>query len=222
MISLDVITIIGKDCTKCNHLRKRETMSALQWSFMGRWEPGAQGRLQLAALELFAKRGYSAVTIADIAEAAGLTKRTFFNHFPDKREILFAGASSFEESVVNHLRSIPHDVAALEAVVQALSIAGSELARYREFSILRRDLIALNVELRERDLVKMVSLTDAIAVELLKRRVGATQASLAAQIGISIFNWSYDRWISGNDLDLSELMRTTLFDVRSIVDVVVK
>ncbi len=189
---------------------------------MGRWEPGAQGRLQLAALELFAKRGYSAVTIADIAEAAGLTKRTFFNHFPDKREILFAGASSFEESVVNHLRSIPHDVAALEAVVQALSIAGSELARYREFSILRRDLIALNVELRERDLVKMVSLTDAIAVELLKRRVGATQASLAAQIGISIFNWSYDRWISGNDLDLSELMRTTLFDVRSIVDVVVK
>src|ERR1035441_4713331 len=78
---------------------------------MARWERDAKGRLQLAALELFRERGYAEVTVAEIADRAGLTKRTFFNHFADKREVLFAGAKDFEASIVKHLTQARDDLA---------------------------------------------------------------------------------------------------------------
>jgi AcrR family transcriptional regulator len=49
-------------------------------------------------MALFLERGYAGVTVAEIADRAGLTKRTFFNHFADRREVLFAGAKDFEAS----------------------------------------------------------------------------------------------------------------------------
>ena len=61
---------------------------------MGRWEPDARGRLVKAAMELYGERGFEQTTVAEIAERAGLTERTFFRHFADKREVLFAGAGA--------------------------------------------------------------------------------------------------------------------------------
>src|ERR1039458_8546224 len=58
---------------------------------MARWEPNARERLVRAALDLFTEQGYDATTVNEIADRAGLTKTTFFRHFPDKREVLFAG-----------------------------------------------------------------------------------------------------------------------------------
>jgi len=69
---------------------------------VARWEEDPVGRLQFAAMSLFLERGYSEVTVAEIAERAGLTKRTFFNHFSDKREVLFAGSKDFIESTRKH------------------------------------------------------------------------------------------------------------------------
>ena len=59
---------------------------------MTRWEPGGRGRLELAALALYGERGFENTTVAEIAARAGLTERTFFRHFADKREVLFSGA----------------------------------------------------------------------------------------------------------------------------------
>ena len=56
---------------------------------MVRWEPGSAERLQKAALELFATRGFEQTTATEIAQSVGLTERTFFRHFSDKREVLF-------------------------------------------------------------------------------------------------------------------------------------
>ena len=63
---------------------------------MARWEPDARGRLEKAALDVFRERGYAHTTVGDIAERAGLTERTFFRYFTDKREVLFSGSKELE------------------------------------------------------------------------------------------------------------------------------
>jgi AcrR family transcriptional regulator len=87
---------------------------------MARWDPDAGGRLQQAALELYLERGYSDVTVAEIAESVGLTKRTFFRYFADKREVLFAGAQEFQAGVLTAVSEAADDVAPIDVVVTAL------------------------------------------------------------------------------------------------------
>ena len=84
---------------------------ASTFTVLARWEPNAKERLQQAAFALFEERGYADVTIAEIAERAGLTKRTFFNHFVDKREVLFAEAQAFEASIVGYVLDADDDLA---------------------------------------------------------------------------------------------------------------
>ncbi|MEY9846319.1 AcrR family transcriptional regulator [Streptacidiphilus sp. BW17] len=182
---------------------------------MARWEPDAQGRLQQAAMELFAERGYAEVTVAEIADRAGLTKRTFFNHFADKREVLFAGAQAFEDSVVAHLADPDDDLAPIDAATQALTRAGQELARYGEYARARQGLIASSTELQERDLIKTAALTSAIAEALRRRRVPATTATLTAQAAAAVFTAAYADWISDTGADLHILMQRSLDDLRN-------
>src|SRR4051812_19808461 len=101
---------------------------------MARWEPDAQGRLQQAAVTLFRERGYADVTVAEIADRAGLTKRTFFNHFTDKREVLFAGAPAYEQSVLTYLAEADAGLGPLDAAVAALTRSSLDLAAYGEYA----------------------------------------------------------------------------------------
>src|ERR1035441_631438 len=87
---------------------------------MGRWEPNARGRLEQAALELYVERGFEQTTVAEIAQRAGLKERTFFRHFADKREVLFQGAASLQELLVNAVASTPESSAPIDAVAAAL------------------------------------------------------------------------------------------------------
>jgi len=64
-------------------------------------------RLQWAALELFRERGYEETTAAEIGAKAGVTERTFFRHFSDKREVLFDGGAAFIEAVTVAVREGP-------------------------------------------------------------------------------------------------------------------
>ena len=82
---------------------------------MGRWEPDAQGRLARAALELYVDQGYEQTTVADIAARAGVTERTFFRHFADKREVLFAGSGAFQETVLSAIADHAEAATALAA-----------------------------------------------------------------------------------------------------------
>ncbi|MBF9072726.1 TetR/AcrR family transcriptional regulator [Streptacidiphilus fuscans] len=181
---------------------------------MARWEPDAQGRLQQAAMELFAERGYAEVTVAEIADRAGLTKRTFFNHFADKREVLFAGAKDLEQNVVAHLAEADGGLTPIEAAVHALAAAGEELAGYGEYARARQQLIASSTELQERDLIKTAALTSAIADALRLRNVPAGSAVLAAQAATSVFTAAYSDWITDTAADLHTLMRRSLDDLR--------
>ena len=92
---------------------------------MGRWQPNAPGRLERAALELYSERGFDRTTVAEIAERAGLTERTFFRYFADKREVLFAGASTLEEFLVASVNDAPAALPPIEAITAALEAAGA-------------------------------------------------------------------------------------------------
>src|ERR1017187_6732066 len=94
---------------------------------MGRWEPDARGRLAQAAMELYVERGFEHTTVAEIARRAGLTERTFFRHFADKREVLFWGAGSLREFLVNGVADAPESAAPIDVVAAALEAAAALL-----------------------------------------------------------------------------------------------
>jgi AcrR family transcriptional regulator len=87
---------------------------------MSRWKPDAKGRLVTAAIELFAEQGYEATTVAEIAERAGLTKRTFFRYFSDKREVLFSGSQELQRLWLEGVSGAPADATQLAVVAAGL------------------------------------------------------------------------------------------------------
>ena len=168
-------------------------------------------------MTLFLERGYPEVTVAEIADRAGLTKRTFFNHFPDKREVLFAGAPTLEASAVEHLAQAPADLDPLDAAVLALAHAGQDLAVHGDGVRLRRDLVASSPELRERELIKTAALATALAGGLERRDVPARVAALTAQAAVAVFMTAFDDWVEQGLGDLGPVMQRALGDLRQAV-----
>jgi AcrR family transcriptional regulator len=184
---------------------------------MGRWEPNARGRLEQAALELYVERGYEQTTVAEIAERAGLTERTFFRHFADKREVLFAGAGALQELLVTAVAGAPDAVAPLEAVAAALEAAGALLQERREYSRRRQSVIDANPALQERELIKLAALASALAGALRRRGVTGPAASLTAEAGIAVFKIAFERWISGTgEADLPQLIRESMDELKAV------
>jgi AcrR family transcriptional regulator len=179
---------------------------------MARWQPDAAQRLALAALELFAERGYENTTVTDIAQRAGLTKSTFFRHFQDKREVLF-GDGTMTALVAGAIAAAPATATPLEAVAQALDAVGRQAftpAR-REFSARRRAVIAANPELQEREALKGLALTASMTAALNQRGVADLTARVAAELGALAWKIAYERWgdpASGGDF--SEVARRAL------------
>jgi AcrR family transcriptional regulator len=184
---------------------------------MGRWQPDALGRLVQAALALFAEHGFEDTTVAEIAERAGLTKRTFFRYFADKREVLFFGAQELEELIVTGVGAAPPSATPLEAVGAGLEATGPMFDERREFAAQRQQIITANAELRERELMKLASLAAAVAAALRGRGVAAPAATLAAEAGTTVFRVAFERWVDpSNSEQLAQLIRESLDELRSV------
>jgi AcrR family transcriptional regulator len=165
---------------------------------MARWEPDARGRLEKAAMELFQERGYERTTVEDIAARAGLTERTFFRYFADKREVLFSGSKELEKAIVDRIESAPPEASPLDAVTAAFEAAGAELQARRDLKFVRARyaLVKQHAEILERELIKLASLAVAVTKALHARGVPEPAASLAAEAGIAIFKIGFQRWVS--------------------------
>ena len=184
---------------------------------MSRWEPDARGRLEQGALELFIERGFEQTTVAEIAQRAGLSERTFFRHFADKREVLFRGAASLQDLLVSTVAGTPDSIAPIDAIAMALAAAGAVLQERREHSRQRQTVIAANAELQERELIKLASLASALAGALRRRGVRDPAASLAAEAGIAVFKIAFERWIKEtNQRDLPQLIRESLDELKAV------
>jgi AcrR family transcriptional regulator len=184
---------------------------------MARWEPDSRGRLERAALALYGERGFDNTTVAEIAARAGLTERTFFRHFADKREVLFWGAGTLQELLVSVAASAPDSVAPIEAVAAALEAAGALLEERRDYARQRQRVIAASAELRERELIKLASLASALADALRQRGVTDPAASLTAEAGIAVFKVAFQRWVNEtNQRELPQLVRESLDELKAV------
>ncbi len=163
---------------------------------VGRWEPDARGRLASAAMELYGEKGFDSTTVEEIAARAGLTERTFFRYFADKREVLFGGAHELQEFLVAHVLEAPPSLPPIEVIASAYMAAGDDIFEARrDFSRARQAIIVANAELRERELVKLATLNAALAEALRRRGVPDPAASLAAESGGSAFRLGFERWV---------------------------
>jgi AcrR family transcriptional regulator len=184
---------------------------------MTRWKPDAQGRLMKAAIELFDEQGYEATTVAEIAERAGLTKRTFFRYFSDKREVLFSGSAELERLWLQGVAAAPADATALEVVSAGLDPVAQMFTERHHFAGVRAGIIEANPELQERELIKLQNLAGAIAAALMQRGVPANSAILAAQAGVTVFHVAFARWVAQDDpLAFRRLIDESLEELRSV------
>lgn len=183
---------------------------------MVRWEPNARHRLVLAALDLFGEQGYDDTTVIQIAERAGLTKATFFRHFPDKREVLFAGQEAHSLLLAEGAAAAPDDATPLEAVAAALdALTASFTPEQREFGPRLLTVVAGNPELLERATFKRAALAAALASALGQRGVPELTASLAGELGAHAFYRAFDRWVGpASGQTLTELARQALGELR--------
>ena len=176
---------------------------------MGRWEPGARERLVEAALDLYVDPGFEQTTVADIAARAGVTERTFFRHFADKREVLFAGSDEFQARVLAAIEGAPAALSPLEMAAAGME-AAADLLQSRpdaEFPRRRAAAIAANRSLQERELLKLATVASESARALEDRGVPATGAAVAAEAAMAAFRLAFERWVTApEELDLRELV----------------
>jgi AcrR family transcriptional regulator len=184
---------------------------------MGRWKPDARSRLEQAALELYSERGFQQVTVEEIAQRAGLTERTFFRHFADKREVLFSGAALLQEHLVQALENAPRSLSAIDATGVAVESALALFAERRPHARKRQTIIDANAELQERERIKLASLASALADGLRRRGVSDPSAVFAAEMGITVFRIAFERWIDEtNERDTSQLVRESLNELKAV------
>jgi AcrR family transcriptional regulator len=184
---------------------------------MARWQPDSRDRLVQAALELFGEKGFESTTVAEIAEHAGLTERTFFRYFTDKREVLFWGAGALQELLVSTVVDAPASAGPMDAVATGLEAAGAVLQERRDLSRQRQAVIAASAELRERELIKLASLASALADALRLRGVAPSTATLTAEAGLAVFRVAVERWSTATDRrGLPWFIRRSLEELKAV------
>ena len=184
---------------------------------MSRWQPNARDRLERAAVELFIEQGFAETTVPQITARAGLTTRTFFRHFADKREVLLAVDAELPALVARLAADAPASLSPMRVITHGLTAAATRLEDQRAYLRTRRAVIQTDEGLRERELRKLATLSDAINQALRNRGVDELTAVLAAQLAVTVFGIAITRWLDqdGEQL-LSELVHDTLRALRSV------
>jgi AcrR family transcriptional regulator len=184
---------------------------------MGGSRKDVRVRLQRAALELYAERGFDRTTAADIAALAGVTERTYFRHFPDKREVIFDGDAETRAALVDAVSSAAAGLPPLPALLEAFLSVAPMLERDRPVKELRHRIVASTPELQERDLMKWALLTDAVTEALEQRAAPPGLASLAAACGTAVLTRARLQWLAGSQCDYATLLTDAFAELGLLV-----
>ena len=176
----------------------------------------ARQRLQQAALELYRQRGFDQTTTAEIARHAGVTERTFFHHFPDKREVLFGGEDVLRSLLRPAVGDAPDGLGPLDALLHAFRSIEAVMEEGRSYSQPRHELIAVTPTLREREAAKLASLAETLAEALQERGVRRQRALLAAHAGMTAFNVAVTAWYEQPTDGLAPRLCSAFDDLRSL------
>ena len=181
---------------------------------MARWEGNARGRLERAALDLFRDQGYDRTTVAEIAKHAGLTERSFYRWFTDKREVLFAG-DELKACLETAIEAVPAGTGALATLMAAYTAVPTVL-RPRELLIELREVVAANPPLRERGLIKEAMLAEVTTAALCRRGHDEQTARLATALGGAILQSATRRWVLGEQTDFAALLADSAADLLAV------
>jgi AcrR family transcriptional regulator len=173
-------------------------------------------RLQEAALLLYQTQGYEETTAAQIAAAAGVTQRTFFRHFPDKREVLFSGEDAFIDALTSAVLSVPRGLGPLEALFHAFPTVEPLFVQNRPFTAPRQRIIAGHSALQERAQTKTRSVMAALAAAFRQRGVPEQAASLAAQVGMATLGHAVAAWFERDSTDLGACVEQAFKELRGL------
>lgn len=186
---------------------------------MSRWKPDAEGRLIYAAITLFDHDGYDETTVEEIASAAGLTKRTFFRYFADKREVLFDGTHELDRCWTAGIEAVPADVGPMAALAVGFDDVAELFLDRLPFARVRSRIIAAHPDLQERELIKLQGLGDSLCAALVARKVPASAATLAAHTAVTVFHLAFRRWLAQDDpAALRSLFEESLAELRTVTE----
>ncbi|HEY3608181.1 MAG TPA: helix-turn-helix domain-containing protein [Pseudonocardiaceae bacterium] len=188
---------------------------------MGRWQPGARERLEQAALDLFLEQGFTETTVPQITARAGLTTRTFFRHFADKREVLFAGEELVPERVARLMAEAPPSLGPMELITEGLAPNAAKIfaGRSLDYLLRRRAVIDAEPALHERELRKFALMSKALEQGFRDRGVDDLTAQLAAEIAVTTFRIAVTRWLNQHgDPDLPATINQTLAAMRHLTN----
>lgn len=178
----------------------------------------ARASLEAAALELYAAQGYDETTTAEIAERAGVTVRTFFRHFADKREVFFAREAESREAVRQAIAAVPAEFSPLAAITAAFRTRIPHIESWREFSTRRHHVISATPALREREAAKFIQMSAELAEALTARGVSVAKARLWARVVIDVQAEVLASWMQDPDSDLATLFTAALVDLREFIE----
>lgn len=187
-------------------------------AFMAKSEGDVRIRLQEAALDLFREHGYDRTTAAGIAARAGVTERTFFRYFPDKREVLFDGEATVRAALTTAIADAPAKLGPLDTLLQAFRSFVPMLEGKRAYAEPRHEIISATPALHERELAKVAALADALADALVARGVPDLRATLAARAGMAAFAHAASAWLDDPTIGLGERVDIAFRELRAVLD----
>jgi len=179
----------------------------------------ARNRLEEAALELYGERGYDQTTTAEIAARAGVTERTYFRHFADKREVLFNVEVRQQDALARALADVSGTVSPVTAVLQAFRSMAPTLEGNRPLAEARHRVIATTPALRERELMKASALSVVVADALRVRGLPDWRATLLAQVTTAALGHAIHTWVADPASDLDALIVQAFADLRALSEV---
>ena len=187
---------------------------------MARWQPDARERLRQAALELFTEQGFAATTVPAITARAGLTTRTFFRHFADKREVLFADEADLPAHAERLITEAAAGISPPVIVLEGLRAVAQAQFEGRKDAVRQwRAIVATDAGLRERELQKRAALAAAIHDGFRARGLGATRAALLAETSVTLMYVSVTEWLDADDgRRLDDIIETTFATLRAVLD----
>jgi AcrR family transcriptional regulator len=193
---LRVITLHHDDIA-CHHFMARDAVT--YHGRMSRWQPDTRERLERAALQLFTEQGFAATTVPQITQRAGLTTRTFFRHFADKREVLF-GSDEMIQLAAAAIVEAPADADPAALIIDSLStFAATHLEGRRAEIRQRREIIRSDEGLRERDLRKRDAVSEAVRDALTRRGLPVVTAAMLAGTSATLFSVALQEWLDSDD-----------------------
>lgn len=174
-------------------------------------------RLQQAALELFRERGYERTSAAEIAARVGVTERTFFRQFADKREVLFEGEAVLRTALTASVAEAADGLGPLDTLFHAFGSVAPLLEENRPFAKPRHEIVSRTPALHERETAKLAALADALAVALRERGVEESRAVLAARTGMAAFAHATVSWLDDPRPGLGERLERTRRELATLL-----